>query len=376
MGNGLNSLRNDELRFKLGLKEISLLEEAKIKENPHFSRLADFGFNLVSNFTDGTIDFHIASNKEMNALAFYPTKSIVVCRGALNGILRIGKCIVESEIFPEMMGNYLPPEKSEIGAPLGKLRRDLLNPSEDFILDSIQSPWVEDAERLYLFRAITELLFGFLVCHEIGHHFHQHGKKNGREGKHNFDSDEMLGLEFPGSLDKQAIECVADYCGFDVLLHSMREVLSPPNISDDKYTLFLKNRFFVGPEGLLLRCYQVSFIYFFFMETPGWEEKNAEEWFYPPAGFRLQAIFSSTLSRPPLKLERSRIYVKLEEAIASADEIVRIAFCLSFDIGWFSKMRRYEYHARKVSERMDIWSNEGEAVWEPYLEEKASKHCT
>ena len=364
-----DSGRYFKLRMCLGNQNKLLLEEEKVKENPHFLRLRGFGSALVSKFTDGTMDFHIADSELMNATVVYPTKSIVICRGALNGILRIGKAIVESELFPDMMGNYVPPSRRESSLPLDIRRRALLNPSKDFVLDPTQSPWVIDEERANLFTIITELLFGFLVCHEIAHHFHRHGERGGREDYNNFDSDEMLGEQEPGSLDKQARECVADDCGFRVLLHNMDEILSRKNFFGDSYLYFLKNKFFIHAGGLLAKCYQIAFIYFYFMEIPNWEEMNPDEWAYPPAGFRLHAIYSSSLAQPPLDLERSSLFGLLEEALASADEIVRVAFGLPFDIDWLSKMGQYKPHAEKVSERMGRWSCEGERVWEPYLEE-------
>jgi hypothetical protein len=179
----------------------------------------------------------------------------------------------------------------------------------------------------------------------------------------------MLGEHLSGSLDMQARECVADECGFRILLHSMDEVLSRQNGLRHPYLYFLKNKFFINPEGLLFRCYQAAFIYFFFMETPGWAEKTPEEWAYPPAGFRLQAIYSSSLGRPPLDLERSSLFGMLEKVLTSADDIIRIAFGLPFDIDWLTKMGGYESHAERLDERMGHWTCEGERVWESYLEE-------
>lgn len=361
------SNRDFDLQLRLANKKIGpIISEEKLKENDHFFRLYEIGHGLCHDVTGGTIDFRIVDSDSMNAMAVYPTKTIVVCRGALNAILRIGKAIVESELFPEMMGEFSPPAPLTVSFPLCP-RKMLLRTSEDFILDSVESNWVGDFERTNLFSIITELLFCFLVCHEIGHHFNKHGIKSGREADSGFDMDEMESESPRVSIDKQALESVADDCGFQILVQKFDMMLSiPVNVP---FISLLKNKFFIHQAGLILRCYQIAFIYFYFMESPGWEKINPVDWSYPPAGFRLHTIYASSLENPPLGLDKRALFEILKNALASTNEIISVAFGMPPDLDWLTKMKRYEEHAENVIERMAVWSHDGERLWESYAED-------
>jgi len=360
-------LTNREFRLQMQLQKVGLLiKEEQLKRNPHFFRLYQIGRDLCSDITEDTIDFHIVDSSSINAIAAYPTKSIVICRGALNAILRIAEAIVESNLFPEMMGRFHPSVPKYENSSLQDVRKNILKPDEDFTLSHNESAWADDFERNNLFNIISELLISFLVCHEIGHHFNKHGDRRRRGEDFSVDVDEMQGPVGSGSLDKQAIESVADDCGFQILVQKFDRRLRLPNPLRIPSVSLLKNKFFQHQGGLMLRCYQIAFIYFWLMETPGWESVDPMEWLYPPAGFRLHTIYASSLENPPLELSRSALFGLLEDALTTSSEIVATAFSIQMDIQWLTQMGSYSTHAAEVLDRMTHWSCEGSGVWEPY----------
>ncbi len=360
-------LSDREFRLQMQLQKVGLLvKEEQIRENSHLFHLYQIARDLCSEVTENTIDFHVVDSSSINAIAVYPTKSIVICRGALNAILRLARAIVESNLFPEMMGQFHPSASKSEQISLQDFRKNILKPDEDFTLSHNDSAWAHDFERNNLFNIISELLLSFLVCHEIGHHFNRHGDRTKRGKDFSFDEDEMQGPVGRGSLDKQAIESVADDCGFQILVQKFDGMLSMPNLLRVPWISLLKNKFFQHQGGLMLRCYQIAFIYFWLMETPGWESVSPMEWWYPPAGFRLHTIYASSLENPPLELSRSVLFGLLEDALTTSSEIVATAFKVPTDTQWLSQMGLYSTHAAQVLERMSYWSCEGFGVWEPY----------
>lgn len=363
-------LTNREFRLQMQLQKVGLLiKEEHLKGNSNFFRLYQIGRDLCSEVTQDTIDFHIVDNSSINAIAVYPTKSIVICRGSLNAILRIAQAIVESNLFPEIMGRFRPSAPKYEKGSLHDVRKNILKPDEDFTLSHNESAWANDFERNNLFNIISELLISFLVCHEIGHHFNKHGDRTRRGKDFSFDVDEMQGPVGSGSLDKQAIESVADDCGFQILVQKFDRWLSLPTPLRVPWISLLKNTFFQHQGGLMLRCYQIAFIYFWLMETPGWESVAPMEWSYPPAGFRLHTVYASSLENPPFGLSQSVLFSLLEDALTTSSEIVATAFSIQMDIQWLSQMGAYTTHAAKVLDRMTHWSCEGFGIWEPYSDD-------
>jgi hypothetical protein len=344
-----------------------LVDENQLKENLHFYRLYEIGKSLSSFYTSDTVNFRVSDSGKMNAVAVYQTKSVVACRGALNGILQIAERIVEAGFFPEM-GNIVTPEIKEPNFHSVASHREILKPAENFSINLEEKTWGKNSERVALFKIISEILMGFLVCHEIGHHFNNHGRNKNTTANRSVDIDDMNGPLNGGSLDKQALESVADDCGFQMLIQHFDSALSLP-VRHPELDL-LRKKFIRTPEDLILRCSQMAYIYFYFMEMPGWQDRNPMEWTYPPAGFRFHTIYASMLEHQHLGVQRDFLLVLLGETIISTETMISQSFDVESKLSWMTEMAKYKEHAEKVIERMAAWSHTGEKVWEPYKEKE------
>lgn len=127
--------------------------------------------------TNGEVFFNLVDSWERNSVAIYKLRTVAVFRGVLEAIFSISAKIVGNGIYPQV-GGVNPPEFRPESKKLLLTKRDLLNSLSLFECDDEKYPWMNSVERQALFLFISNTLFRFVVFHELGHLYHEHGKRS------------------------------------------------------------------------------------------------------------------------------------------------------------------------------------------------------
>ncbi|MGD7153910.1 hypothetical protein [Ralstonia pseudosolanacearum] len=353
--------REDELRKILERhRKGDILDGRSIDYNPFFALLEYDGRRLCSMVTNGEVFFNLVDSWERNSVAIYKLRTVAVFRGVLEAIFSISAKIVGNGIYPQV-GGVNPPEFRPESKKLLLTKRDLLNSLSLFECDDEKYPWMNSVERQALFLFISNTLFRFVVFHELGHLYHEHGKRS-VDGDF-IENDSMDREDLQGGIDSQARESIADTFAFQKLAEFQQfHLLSQ---QDDPIGSLLSSHFMSTAEDLLVFVSQMAFIYFYMMESPTWAHENPVKWTHPPAQFRLQTIFAALLEHGLLGVSKERMPVILQKALMSGPSITAVMFDTPPEFDWLQILDqpRYREHYELIYAAIPNWLTPNEDRW-------------
>ncbi|WP_155628889.1 hypothetical protein [Burkholderia stagnalis] len=358
---GEDMTREEQLESLLILnKKGGILDSRKIQHNPFFELYEYDGKQLCSVISNGEIHFNLVDCWERNAVAIYDLRTAAVFRGMLEAIFSISARIVDKGIYPEI-GNVAPPKMRQDPGKLLVTKRELLNSLSNFNYDIDEHPWMASTDRQALFLFISNTLFRFIVFHELGHLYNEHGKRNNE--KDFFEVDEM-GTESPqGGIDSQAREIIADTFAFQKLVEFQRfHLLSQQNEPVGK---LLSSHFMKNEEDLIIFISQMVFIYFYMMESPNWAHENPIQWTHPPAQFRLKTILASLLEHGLLSIEKTKIPEIIQKALFVGPSILSVMFETFPEYNWLQILDnpKYREHYELIFSEIPRWITPNENRW-------------
>ncbi|MBK5124396.1 hypothetical protein IQ288_31680 [Burkholderia sp. R-69980] len=329
-----------------------ILDPKTIQHNLFFALFEYDGKQMCRAITNGKVEFFIADCWERNAVAIESLSSVVVFKGMLEAIFSIAAKIVDKGIFPSI-GDVITsqprfdPRKSLL------TKRELLISLPPFDLEINKPTWFESPERQTLFMFIANTLFRFVTMHELGHLYHQHGKRSSLHGHYEFDE---LGAEEPdGSISAQAREIIADSFAFQHLAEfQLRHLLSERNTPVGS---LLASHFMKSEDELLQFISQIIFIYFYMMESPNWAHREPAKWTHPPAQFRLQTIFASLLEHGLVSVHKEMMPKVLENALFLGPSITSLMFDIFPEYNWMRVLDqpKYRAHYEDILTEIPIW---------------------
>ncbi|MBN3785518.1 hypothetical protein [Burkholderia sp. Ac-20353] len=332
-----------------------------MKHNPLFELFEFDGGKLCPRVTCGEISFNFANGPEMNAAALYPEKTVVVFRGMMEAIFKISARLVGRGAFP-LIGSLPGQSWTPDYALLFRTPSETLASLEPFENDVGQFPWLLSPERLALFMFISNTMFRFIVFHELGHFFHEHGGP--KQAEHVMDFDEMAAPSSLGDIDQQAKELLADTYAFQRLMHFQREHLLTP-YADPVRTL-LASHFAGSDEDLAIFVGTIVYIYFQMTEVPGDRERDPATWKHPPAPFRLKTIFATTLEYGVLDIPPNAVTRILQATILRSQALITTMLDQHATDEWLGSMSapKFGVHYERLLEAMPLWCTKDADRWD------------
>ncbi|SOE97607.1 hypothetical protein SAMN05414139_10752 [Burkholderia sp. D7] len=355
--------REEDVDWRLRLKGVKgILRGAEMKHNELFKHFEFDGEKLCPMVTRGEILFNFANGPELNAAALYPEKTVVVLRGMLEAIFKISARLVGRGAYP-LIGSI--PEQRWVPnyALLFRAPSETLASLEPFEFDVGRFPWLMSAERQALFMFISNTMFRFVIFHELGHFFHEHGGANSPE--HVMDYDEMAAASRIGDIDQQAKELLADGYGFQRLLHFVRQHLLTP--FPDPVRTLLATHFASSDEDLAIFVSTIVYIYFQMTEAPRDRHREPEAWSHPPAPFRLKAILATTLEHGVLDIRPNAAQRLLQASILRSQALITTMLDQHATEEWLGSVSgaMFDAHYERLLEAMPRWCTANPDRWDP-----------
>lgn len=278
------------------------------------------------------LDFCITTDQAVRAGIIYHERLIFLSYGLFDRLCKLSLLIYSSG---ELNGRQLDFNFSDLH--LTEL------PFKNSDLEFIKS----DNERYLLFIFLLDAMLCFVISHEVGHYFNDHGKRKKI-------SDDIQGhqkIERKNLIVSHAIELVADSHGFISLLDNIKHRF----LKEDKGIAYLlpcyKNDY-----GYMLLSHVIVGCYFKLMD--GHAPLPHFYSTHPDSASRLKVIYSSILEHYVPK-ERSKLK-QHGEIIISALTCVRKIFEYKgdvFNVNWLSNYTDEEMNAwfNDVSQEYENW---------------------
>jgi hypothetical protein len=355
--------REEELEIQMVSKgKGGILDVSLIEHNRFFAMFEDDGENLCSRVTKGEVHFNIIDCWEPNACAAYNLNTVVVFRGMLEVIFAICARIVDNGIFPEF-GNIEEKCPSIEPGASWMTKRELLNSLPHFSYDQAEHSWIGMPEREALFMFLSNTLFRFVVFHELGHIFNEHGKRSDLPSF--FEFDEMVAEDRPGNADSQAREIIADTFAFQKLVEYQQRHLRTMVLFGNPVAKLLSDRFMRSQDNLVIFVAKMTYVYFYMMESPFWAQREPAQWSHPPAQFRLQAILAALMEHSLLSIPKERMPEIVSRCLVDGSSITAAMFNIESELTWMQTIsgRKYSDHYQALFAIMPRWYSASENRW-------------
>lgn len=355
--------REEDVDWSLRLKGVEgILRGAEMKHNELYKQFELDGEKLCNMVTRGEISFNFADGPQLNAAALYPEKTVVILRGMMEAIFKISARLVGRGAYP-LVGRISEQRWVPNYTLLFRSSNETLASLEPFEFDEKRFPWLRSVERQALFMFISNTMFRFVVFHELGHFFHEHGGAGSPE--HIMDYDEMAAAARIGNIDQQAKELLADGYGYQRLLHFVRQHLRAP-FHNPARTL-LATHFASSDEDLAIFVSTIVYIYFQMTEAPGDRDREPETWSHPPAPFRLKAILATTLEHGALDVPPIAVPSVLRACILQSQALIITMLDQHATEEWLGSVSgpRFDAHYKKLFEAMPRWCAKKPNRWNP-----------
>jgi len=353
--------REEDVTFTLQLQNIrGILDVHTIPDNQFFALYEYDGRQLCNLVTEGKIFFNLADSPKINALALYREKTVIVCRGMLEAILKIAAELVTRGAYPRL-GNLADREWIVNPDQLFPSAHETLKSLTPFTCDKSRFPWLESEDRLALFTIISSTMFRFVVLHELGHFFHGHGQRSSED--HFVEFDGVAGPDSGGNVDAQARETSADAYAFGILLQLQRD-----HLKSQKHESFgrrLANEFHKSDEDLAVFLSSIVFIYFHMTESSGIRQSDPNSWRHPPAAFRLTTVLAGLLEHGALAVPAEAGPRILQTAVLRSEALLTTMLDRLHAIEWLGSMNDPKFLAQysAIYEALPRWSSSAGPRW-------------
>lgn len=222
--------------------------------------------------------------------------------------------------------------------------------------DAIKLSWFYDSERLELFFQLLCSLVRFVVLHEFGHLWHQHGERR-KEG-HRFEIDTIgfKSLREPKqALESQARELLADQFAFRSLLRIQHEEILHPPIRESENSV--RSALLTSPSEEISFGLLITYFYFYAVDQSNWNVENIHLYSHPPAPFRLKALLCDLFEFGVLGLSPSECQSLIIRANAIANAVISTTFQRFPDLSWMALMNdnRLLIHFTRLCDEIPNW---------------------
>lgn len=357
---GFNSKAINDVLSKYNIKEA--LDCRSIDDNPFFGLMEYDGVMMCKEVSNGVVRFCFADDSRKQAVAIYEENLIVMFRGMFEVLCKVAAKIVSKGLYPQLgastkCNSSINPAREKFSA------REIIDGELNFIWDIDNCPWRVDKERQALFVFSLSTLFRFVISHELGHLYYNHGDKEMRLGYNGIEIDEIESNSRECGFNPQARELVADKFGFDLVVEFQKRHLDSQKDSGIGEILYKKLA--QSEYDLALFVMQMMYVYFHVSERDIWKKENPETWSHPPAPFRLRTICAAVIEHGVLQIGSKEAKKLLQHVLESSDELVAVLLEKSPGSTWLVSSHEsiLSKHYEKIFPLLFVWSSSVAKNW-------------
>ncbi len=303
-------------------------------------------------------EFVFLESSEMNAIAIQDEVEIVgVCAGMFWMLCRIAAVAAGKGVFPDMEGEI------ELGWEPDVLRslqtpRELLSEGVqfDWVMESIG--WKQAPERQILFYLILDILFRFVVFHELGHLQNDHGRRQKAQDLSPLFID-RLGprlIDPADAIPSQAREIIADGYALEMTLKTLDTKLLQG--AEFEMIQIIRKRLIPDNTALISFVLTIINLYFRTADRSDWEDLPINHLSHPPAPFRMKALFAHLVEQKPFNIDEMTAMSAVNNSRVSSDALMSVMLNIFPNPKWLNSISTsaHDYHFAQLYEELPRWS--------------------
>lgn len=307
-------------------------------------------------------DFVILQHSAMQAFAAQgPTNFVAMYAGMFWMLSRLAASVAASAAFPELEGALSEPHTPD---PERSLRapRELLNEATPFDWNLESVGWGTEPERVILFYFTLDILFKFVVFHELGHLHNDHGRRRGAvcnpaEVGEIVAVDELgpLLLDDNQGVQSHAREIIADCTGLEMTIRTFSGEWEL-NKDDELNEVFRKVIY--DEISLIIFILTIINLYFRLSDRRSWNDKPLTSLSHPPAPMRMNILYAYIVENWPLGIDATAAKSANQGAHEQADHIMSLALNVFRAPDWAQRAQTPEWsaHYRLIHEESKNWT--------------------
>lgn len=274
----------------------------------------------------GNADFVVLEGSTMQAFAAQDESDFVAMYAGMFWMLsRLAARVAASGAFSIMEGAsdgiWTPDVSGSFQAP-----RELLEEGTAFDWELESAGWRDAPERVSLFYFTLDVLFKFVVFHELGHLHNDHGRRRTAAANQSV-TNPIVAIDRRGpplvdrseAIPSQAREIIADCTGLEMTLRTFANEWDINE--DDDLTLVFREKLLLDKTSLVSFVLTIVNLYFRLSDRSDWQETPLDRLSHPPAPFRMKALIAYVWDCLPLGIDRTIAQNAVHKAREDGDAI-------------------------------------------------------
>ncbi|MGO6742105.1 hypothetical protein [Rhizobium ruizarguesonis] len=300
--------------------------------------------------------FTFIESTGMQAVAVQDEIDIVgVYAGMFWMLCRLASSAATSGVFPAMVGGKEPEWKPDVNRSL-RLPRDLLDEGKQFNWEAESATWKEYPERQMLFLVILNVLFRFVVNHEVGHIWNDHGRRRlGKAASLCIDSVEPSQITVDDPIAAQAREIIADSFAFKRTIEVLDRELELT--AELKMTKIVREKLLPNRDEIASFVLIIVFLYFRVSDLSNWRGQARDTLTHPPAPFRAHALAAALLEHRHLGISEKSAGLAIQKASLGSAALMTVILGIYPDLHWLENVSgtQDKDHFQRIFEEIPNW---------------------
>lgn len=302
-------------------------------------------------------DFVILASEEMKAFAAQDEADFVAMYAGMFWMLcRLAAAVAASGVFPVMEGSSSPVWAPDLERSL-RTPRELLKENSPFDWELESIGWKDATERQMLFCFVLDILFRFVVFHELGHLHNDHGHRKTSASSSIMVMDQLGPplMDRQQAVASQAREIIADCTGLEMTLRTIEQDITA---NSDGGSALIRERLAPDKASLVSFVLTVVNLYFRLSDRSDWLDKSIDQLSHPPAPYRMNALFAYIWDSRPLGIDVEIAEKVVQETLASADAVMSVMLNIFPSPNWIKDVTTPEnsLHYRALYKEAARWS--------------------
>lgn len=300
--------------------------------------------------------FTFIESTAMQAVAVQDEIDIVgVYAGMFWMLCRLASSAAASGVFPAMTGGKEPEFKPDVKRSL-HLPRDLLDEGKQFDWEAESATWIEYPERQMLFLLILNVLFRFVVNHEVGHIWNDHGRRRlGRATSLCVDSVQPIQVKAEDAIASQAREIIADSFAFKRTIEVLDRELELKAELD--MTKIVREKLLPNRDEIASFVLVIVFLYFRLSDLSNWHGQARDTLTHPPAPFRAHALAAALLEHRHLGISEKSAGLAIRKASLGSAALMTVILGIYPDLHWLKTVSgtQDKEHFQRIFDEIPNW---------------------
>lgn len=292
----------------------------------------------------------------MQAVALQDEIDIVgVYAGMFWMLCRLASSAAASGVFPAMAGGKEPEWKPDVNRSI-HLPRDLLDEGKAFDWKAESATWIEYPERQMLFLMILNVLFRFVVNHEIGHIWNDHGlRRPGKAASPCVDSVGANQTTVHDPIASQAREIIADSFAFKRTIEVLDRELDLK--AELEMTRIVREKLLPNQDEVASFVLIIVFLYFRVSDLSNWYGQDRDTLSHPPAPFRAHALAAALLEHRHLGISEKSAGLAIRKASLGSAALMTVILGIYPDLYWLKNVSGTQdrVHFQRIFDEIPNW---------------------